>query len=283
MEQEKHITAAPDAEKTLLSPRFDEEAVSHARPAVPIDEAAAPSLPLRQAVNELTSSRLALLLVLVSMLASGAVGALATLLYQQRHAATPQPAAILLKNDEREEATQETAQAASNEAARDESVTQQGQEPVAEASNGASIEPAAAGEEDSQASPQEYEEHRASLRAALDEWIATTNARDLNRQKEFYMPRVSAFYRARNVSREEVLADKGRAFQHADTLDVRALGQPDIDIHRNGRMATMRFRKQYVVKNGREGRSGEVVQELRWRRTANGWKIVSERDVRVIQ
>ena len=45
----------------------------------------------------------------------------------------------------------------------------------------------------------------------------------------------------------------------------------------------MRFRKRYQIRGGEGERSGEVLQELRWRRTPTGWKIVSERDLRVIQ
>lgn len=280
MEQEKQTTATNDAEKTVLSPRFDEEAISRARPAVPIDEADfLSSSRLRQAASELTSSRLALVLVLVSMLASGIVGALATLLYQ-RHAAQEPPAAVMTRNDVNVDSAPQTAQATSDAGGRDEGVAQRRTAPVAEADKGTPVEGGT--EEESQATPQENEDQLSSLRAALNEWIATTNARDLNRQKEFYMPKVSAFYRARNVSRDEVLADKERTFENADLIDVRA-GQPEISLDPNGRMATMRFRKQYAVRNGQQDRRGEVLQELRWRRTGTGWKIVSERDVKVIQ
>ena len=44
----------------------------------------------------------------------------------------------------------------------------------------------------------------------------------------------------------------------------------------------MRFRKKYAIEGGGEDRHGEVLQELRWERTDDGWKIVSERDLRVI-
>ena len=44
----------------------------------------------------------------------------------------------------------------------------------------------------------------------------------------------------------------------------------------------MRFRKKYNIEGGGHERRGEVLQELRWRRTKDGWKIVSERDLRVI-
>jgi hypothetical protein len=44
----------------------------------------------------------------------------------------------------------------------------------------------------------------------------------------------------------------------------------------------MRFRKKYVIKEGQKSRSGEVIQELQWIKLDGAWKIVSERDVKVI-
>lgn len=44
----------------------------------------------------------------------------------------------------------------------------------------------------------------------------------------------------------------------------------------------MRFRKSWDFKGAQPG-SGEVVQELRWRKFDTGWKIVSERDMQVIR
>jgi len=50
-----------------------------------------------------------------------------------------------------------------------------------------------------------------------------------------------------------------------------------------GQTAVMRFRKQYRIVDRNRTRSGEVIQELRWRKTDSGWRIFSERDVRVIR
>ena len=122
----------------------------------------------------------------------------------------------------------------------------------------------------------------ASLSSALDEWIAATNARDIEKQLGFYAPTLKAYYRASYVSREFVRADKSRVFQRANVIDVRA-SAPEIVLDDEGRTATMRFHKQYVIKGGGQDRSGEVVQELRWQLTDGGWKITSERDVRVIR
>lgn len=123
----------------------------------------------------------------------------------------------------------------------------------------------------------------ASLRRALEGWVAANNARDIEKHISFYGSKLYSYYRARNVSREFVRADKGRMFQRADLVDVRA-GAPEIVLDRDNRTAMMRFRKQYLVRSGRLERSGEVLQELRWQRTPeDGWEIISERDTRVFR
>ena len=122
----------------------------------------------------------------------------------------------------------------------------------------------------------------ALLSGALAEWIAAINARDIGKQVSFYAPRVDVYYRVKDVSREFVRADKSRVFQKADVINVSA-GAPEIRITPDGRAATMRSRKQYVIQGGGQDRRGEVVQELRWRLTEAGWKIFSERDVQVIR
>ena len=128
----------------------------------------------------------------------------------------------------------------------------------------------------------EGESERAHLRASLDEWVRATNARDLRKQKAFYPRLVPAFYLWRNVSQHAVLAEKARLFGQAKVIDVRT-GPPQITLGSDGNTATMRFRKQYVIEGTRENRRGEVLQELRWQNTEGGWKIISERDLRVIR
>ncbi|HJR09322.1 MAG TPA: hypothetical protein VJ842_18830 [Pyrinomonadaceae bacterium] len=120
------------------------------------------------------------------------------------------------------------------------------------------------------------------LRRALEEWIAATNARDIERQMSFYPPVLRAFYLTRNAPRAAVRAEKERVFRNARTIDVRAAA-PELIFQEAGRAAVMRFRKRYVIEGGGQNRSGEVVQELRWQLTHDGWKIYSERDVRVIR
>lgn len=121
-----------------------------------------------------------------------------------------------------------------------------------------------------------------ALRGALVEWIGATNSRDIEKQMGFYMPRLKAFYLTRDVSRGFVRAEKARAFTTADLIDIRA-EEPEIIFRDGGATAIMRFRKSYRIEDGARSRRGVVIQELRWQRTEDGWKIVSERDVRVIR
>jgi YD repeat-containing protein len=120
------------------------------------------------------------------------------------------------------------------------------------------------------------------LRRSLDEWVKATNARDIDKGISFYGPKLLFYYRARNVSREVVKRDKGRMFDRAQLIDVRA-GAPEITLDREGKMATMRFRKQYIMRIYGSERFGEVLQEMRWQLTDEGWRIIGERDAQVMR
>jgi hypothetical protein len=121
----------------------------------------------------------------------------------------------------------------------------------------------------------------AVLIAAVNDWIAATNARDLPRQASFYPSTMEEFYLWRNVSRSAVLAEKRRVFGQARLVDI-SIAPPEITLEDGGRAATMLFKKKYIIEGARVNRRGEVMQRLRWARGENGWRIVGERDVRVI-
>ncbi len=119
------------------------------------------------------------------------------------------------------------------------------------------------------------------LSSALSNLISATNSRDVKRQMNYYAPKLNAYYLTRNTSQDAVRAEKNRIFSRADAVDIQT-GKPDIDLSPDGQKATMRFRKKYDIKQGTKSRSGEVIQELQWVKSGDGWRIVSERDVKVI-
>ena len=54
-------------------------------------------------------------------------------------------------------------------------------------------------------------------------------------------------------------------------------------LSRDGNQATILFRKRYNIEGEGVERRGEVVQELRWQRVNGQWRIVGERDVKVVR
>jgi hypothetical protein len=121
-----------------------------------------------------------------------------------------------------------------------------------------------------------------NLRGALTRLIEATNRGNIERQMDFYMPLLKAYYLARNAPLNLVRAEKKRTFAAARLIDIRA-AEPEIIFQNGGREAIMRFRKKYQIQKAAGSRSGEVVQELRWQQSNGGWRIFSERDIKVIR
>lgn len=253
-------------EQPLDPPHFDEEAIQNARPAVPL---------ARNKGRHFWM--LAVVLIACSLL--GGVLGLALARYQKssRQISTPDANASLPSASRNESEPGQSVADVEDKASDTRPSTSEGN---AQSTRAVSPRESRALPTEPPSAAQNGDE-RAQLDGALDEWIAATNARDIKRQMHFYNQTVDAFYLKRNVPREAVRAEKSRVFNQAGLIDVRAAA-PRIRLSPDGRTATMRFRKKYAIEGGGEDRRGEVVEELNWVRTADGWKIVSERDLRVI-
>jgi hypothetical protein len=121
-----------------------------------------------------------------------------------------------------------------------------------------------------------------TLRDEFVTWLDATNRRDINTQMRFYMPQLQAYYLSRNTPQRTVRLEKEKVFGVARAVDIRA-GEPEIVFQNGGQVAVMRFVKEYRVTERSRTRRGAVIQELRWQQTSDGWKIFSERDVRVLR
>jgi hypothetical protein len=121
----------------------------------------------------------------------------------------------------------------------------------------------------------------AGLESALNEWLDATKAGDIERQMRFYPARVPVYYTWRNVTHQAVRAEKLRVFGGVTRLEI-TTDAPTIEVADGGDSAVSRFRKRYVIEGPSVRRRGEVLQELRWLRTRDGWRIVSERDAEVL-
>jgi ketosteroid isomerase-like protein len=277
-----------DEERRLTAPNFDARSIRRARPAVPLSTA--------------DERRPAGLTWVVVALVAGMLGGLLGLGFLSFYQNRQNPAARAGEAAPATQAQQPSTQAVSPASAgvsqsADGGAQQQQPAPVAghdapapapPASEAQSLKTAAPVESDARAGVAEATRpapaggaEDAELRGALAAWLAATNARDIERQMDFYDARMSAFYLTRDAPREAVRAEKAGVFARASAVDVRA-SEPEIRLSPDGRAATMRFRKQYRIETAGGGRSGAVLQELRWRRTPDGWKITSERDLRVL-
>lgn len=268
--------------KTAVSPRFDDGSIRRARPAVPLQKTS----PLNP------WPRMIVLLALFAGLVGGVAGVVGTSLYQRRESARRAPETARQMTPPREEASARAAESAtpgvgeptynasSTGNATSTDNTTVGETEAARVAAHASEGEATAARAAEAGRGGEAGEH-AALRASLGEWIAATNARDLSRQMSFYDSKLESFYLARGARASAVRAEKERVFGRAGRIAVEA-DAPDIRLGPDGRTATMRFRKRYRITGGGEDRRGEVVQELRWRKTEKGWRIVSERDLRVL-
>jgi hypothetical protein len=78
-----------------------------------------------------------------------------------------------------------------------------------------------------------------------------------------------------------VRTEKIKVFGGASRLLI-GVSTPTVELGEDGLTAVTRFRKRYVIEGPSVRRRGEVLQELRWNRTAAGWVIVGERDARVL-
>ncbi|MDX6271178.1 MAG: hypothetical protein QOD28_2401 [Acidobacteriota bacterium] len=126
------------------------------------------------------------------------------------------------------------------------------------------------------------EKERVALRSAIDSWLAAHSTRNLTQVTNFYMPNVSAFYLTQNTTRAAVRAEKARLFREPN-MSIRRTGDPQITFGQDGSTATTTFRKSYSRGDASRPQSGEVLQEIVWQKTNRGWKIISERDLRVIR
>jgi ketosteroid isomerase-like protein len=280
MNEKGQITSVNRSEKTVIgaagkvveTPYFDAAAIEKAQPAVPLKEI--------RATRSWPRATL-LTIAIASGLAGGVIGGLLPTLFLKDNASTqtaaPQHASAETTIAEEDTPSSVPSVATDNHEQR----LSESPEEVGDTSGAKSVaeEPTDAGDTSQRGVPKDLE---ASLRGALNDWVAATNARDIDRQMIFYNPVVEAFYRSRNASSADVRRDKARVFERASSIDIRA-GAPDIRLSPDGRTAIMRFHKRYEIVGGGVDRRGEVVQELRWQRIKGEWRIISERDLRVVR
>ncbi|HYO80443.1 MAG TPA: nuclear transport factor 2 family protein [Bryobacteraceae bacterium] len=110
-------------------------------------------------------------------------------------------------------------------------------------------------------------------------WAEDFRQGDLASHLSYYAPRVDRIFRVTNVDRNYVRKVKEGALRPGSAVKRYELSDMRTEMQGEDR-AVVTFDKTYEIA-GASQNSGKVRSELRLRRTAEGWRIVSERDTKV--
>jgi hypothetical protein len=118
---------------------------------------------------------------------------------------------------------------------------------------------------------------RGEAQGLLNGWIAALKSGDLNAHLGFYADSVD-YYRGR-YSRNQILADKQRAFRDYDDIEMRASNIRVTNL--TATTATVLYDKEWRFANDAKINEGKVLSELKLTKIGDRWLITGERDLRV--
>jgi serine/threonine-protein kinase len=120
----------------------------------------------------------------------------------------------------------------------------------------------------------------AEVRDTLDAWVGTTNAKLLDLHMIYYADTLDTYYRRTNVSADTVRADRARAFESYDAMNVE-LSNLKIAPDSTGERATATFDKTWDFESAEKHSTGSVRQQLTLTKVGGRWLITGERDLEV--
>jgi ketosteroid isomerase-like protein len=117
------------------------------------------------------------------------------------------------------------------------------------------------------------------VRAALNSWLNSFRARDIDAYMARYASVLEAYYRARNVSVERVRVDKERAFAKYTTIEV-WLSNIQVQVDPSGRRAVATFNKSWRFSSpGANPYTGSGPNRFTWTKVGGQWLITGEEDL----
>lgn len=117
------------------------------------------------------------------------------------------------------------------------------------------------------------------VRAALNGWLASFRARDINSYMAHYADVLDSYYLSRNASVERVRADKLRAFTKYTSIEV-SLSDIRVQVDSNGQRAVAIFNKSYrFTGEGVNPFTGGGLNKFTWKKFGNQWLITGEEDL----
>jgi serine/threonine protein kinase/ketosteroid isomerase-like protein len=114
----------------------------------------------------------------------------------------------------------------------------------------------------------------------LEEWADSTRTLDLASHMSFYTDPLEIYYRKQNVPASQVRADRSRAFNQYDSMEV-TLTDVQITPDADGTRATAVFTKTWAFESDEKNSIGSVRQQLTLVHSGARWLITGERDLQV--
>lgn len=132
-----------------------------------------------------------------------------------------------------------------------------------------------------------------SIREALDNWVQAFRNKNARTQAECYAPVVETYFRWHNVAREQLVRDKEKAFaamgeiRKYEISDLKVSLEPVAESSDSSPVysrADATFQKEWDTSTvGGKTFAGREIEKLTFVSSAEGWKIVGEEELKIIQ
>jgi ketosteroid isomerase-like protein len=121
---------------------------------------------------------------------------------------------------------------------------------------------------------------RKQVTGALNSWANAIEDGDINGHLSYYADTLEYYYTTRGLSKNQVRADKQRAFEAFDDIqfnisNLRVMPEP------GGDRVIVVYDKEWVFSNDERTSKGKVQSQLTLQRINGRWLIVGERDLKV--
>lgn len=127
--------------------------------------------------------------------------------------------------------------------------------------------------------PKEIDRMKSGVKDTIENWRDSTESLDLDSILSNYADTVD-YYNAGRVDLGKVRADKQRAFEVYDSVDI-GIDNLKITPDETGEKATALFDKRWNFEGADKVSSGKVQQQLQFARIGGRWLITGEKDLKV--
>jgi hypothetical protein len=127
--------------------------------------------------------------------------------------------------------------------------------------------------------PKELENIKSDVGNVVEKWKDASENLDLDEHLSNYADTVD-YYKAGKVSIGRVRADKQRAYEMYDSININ-INNMKIVAGSAGDTATAVFDKEWTFEGGEKYSSGKVQQQLQFAKIGGKWRITGEKDLKV--